>query len=595
MNKRIAVLSLASVVVISAVTAALWRGSPAMIAGKTETTPSPARLISAGCRFQPAQQAAFRVSSTVSAAGQSDRFSGLMNWQVDEVSDHSARIRAVFTDVYFTQEMTLPEERATSPEGLPFYLEVGSDCHILQRGFATAWQPASRMVISTLLDNFAFSLPLAAVSHWQTENTDGLGNYAAEFVLKSEDPLTIQRHKLVHEVRGQADTFGIKISLQQATAQATFSTATPLWWQTVTGQEQIRMKIPGQPEVTLDQHFTLQRDDARFAGVPALAWSQADFSDPYDVTVEAAALTNTQPSYDAARESLAAAVHDNPPRYYDGARTLAAWLKEHPQDVALVVAELLGGLPAAMRPTAFFALQLSGTEEARTALAELMNEDALSAADRARAASALADIGTPSRATADLLLQRAESADMAGNVSLLGVGSMMSRTRDEELRRHLIESLQQRNSITAGRADELLVLDAMGNSGEAAFADTLTEKLGTGSAAVRRHAALALAKLPPEQASTALLEQLSVEDDPRVTTTLVKALTITGAGMDAVLPALDQRLTRAGDNQRAAIVELLGQQNTDAARQLLAQQFKREKNARIQQRIGRYLPAERLR
>lgn len=552
----------------------------------------------ARCLFVPHQTLAFHMTSTVSAHGETDRFSAVMNWEVDEVTAEHTRVRAAFSNVAFSQELTLAQERATSPEGLPFVLEIQPDCSIAQLGFSAAWQPATRMLVSTLLDNFTFRLPLSQSHQWHSEEADGLGKYSAAFALEATDPVMIRRHKNNHQARGETAAFGLDVKLLQADAVGIFTPASPGWWHSVNGQEEMAFLMPGQDPIHMVQHFTLQRDNSRFTAVAALNWNDADFSNPYNVAVKLLptdTLAGQFQNYDEAHQAFATAINEQPPRYYDAALAMAAWLKQHPQDVQILVAELLADLPANMRPTAFFALQLSGTGEARTALSELINNDTLSITDQARAASALADIGKPERETVDLLLNRAETADTAGSVSLLGVGSMMSRISDGELKEHVISSLQQRNAAAGSLSDELLVLDAMGNSGAAEFMPVLTEKLTSDSTSVRRHAALALAKIPGGEAGKILLQQLSTEEDAKVTSTLFKALKTAGTDMSDVLPALDNRLTSAADTQRAAIVELLGSQDTDDARQLLAAQFKRETNARIQQRIGRYVPADMLR
>lgn len=551
--------------------------------------------VKASCRPALGERTAFQLTSQVTTEGQSDHFKAIMSWEVVASNTGNTRVRASFSDVDFTQKLTLPKERATSPEGVSFFLEIDSDCAVITKAFPPEWDVKTRMLVSTQIDNYAFVLPKTQNMTWKAVSSDGMGSYTANFTLEDQTPILIRRQKSNHLSHESAKSFGIHISLDEASALASFDDSKPIWWQSVTGQEQVTINTQGQPSVTMVQTYSLQRDHTKFVSVPMRQWDDAEIDTFIDDEPQQLTLVNTHQSYAQARTSFENAITETPPRYFDAALELAAWLKENPSDVDLIVAELLGDLDDDLRATTFHALELSGTDESRTALSLLINDYALSDVDQARAVSALADLGEPTLDVANLLLARADTNDTAGKLSMLATGSMITQTDDAALKDHVLSSLRDRHADANDNASQLVLLDSMGNTGDPYFLELLSDELSSSSNDVRRHAAAALSKLPAEQSTPILVSRLNEEHDPRVSLSLIKALKETNATHPELTTSLDQRLTHVNKNQRAAIVDLLGTQNTDEAHQLLAKQFQRENDVRIKQLIGRYLPAEALR
>ncbi|KUM54101.1 HEAT repeat domain-containing protein [Rheinheimera sp. EpRS3] len=588
--KTVSLLAAAAAVVAAVIAFNPWRGS-----GSAQAELAAEASQAASCRLSAGQTAAFRFSSTVTAEGQSDTFEGVMSWQVEALNAGVARVRASFSKVNLSQDMTLAAERAESPQGLPFFLQVDSNCAISGTAFAPQWQPKSRLLVATQLDNFTFLLPQAGATQWQSAALDGLGDYTANFSVLNQAPLQIQRQKTDHLIRGAADSFGIKISVQKSQATAMFNPAQPLWWQAISGEEIMSLQVAGQPEVIMQQRFSLQRDDQLFAAIPQTDWALAEKSVPYDLAPEFDEFITQQQSYTETYTAFVSAITDSPPRYFDAALEMAAWLKKHPEDVDLLVAELRGQMTDDARPTAFLALQLSGLNNAREALSDMVFDTTMSQGDQSRAASALADVGTPSQDVAELLLSRSMIKDLAGNASLLGAGSMVARSEDPVLRQYIMQSLQQQLVGAADQSERLILIDSMGNTGDAAFVDVLSTELSAQSTATRRRAADAISRLPAEQARPALLDALVLESDPQVSTALIDALKHAGATSPELVDVLEKRINSSDANQRAATIDLLGSQQTERAQQLLIAQYKRETDAQLKMQIGRYVPARALR
>jgi HEAT repeat protein len=244
----------------------------------------------------------------------------------------------------------------------------------------------------------------------------------------------------------------------------------------------------------------------------------------------------------------------------------------------------------------FLGLELSGTDASRDTLSDVLKDGHFRALDRARAASALSDIGTPTQGTAELLLAQGQNDGdpMVANVSLLGLGSMARRS-DAELKTYVHASLEREFSAAGDESKARIVLDAMGNSGDLSFADELETQLGKDSAATRQHAAEALGRLDPAEAAPRLLDRLREETDPAVTTAIVGALHGPPTA-DAIALMSDKLAASTSVSERAAIIAWLGgaARTEPGARSLLVAQFHRETNTRLMQQIGTFVPAAAL-
>ncbi|MEX7539430.1 hypothetical protein SGI37_20650, partial [Providencia rettgeri] len=71
-----------------------------------------------------------------------------MSWHIDKLSGDTAQIRASFSNVKLEQDMTLPEERAESPQGKIFFLEVNKNCKITSTAFTKSWEAKTRLLVA---------------------------------------------------------------------------------------------------------------------------------------------------------------------------------------------------------------------------------------------------------------------------------------------------------------------------------------------------------------------------------------------------------------------------------------------------------------
>lgn len=593
-RRRVVIASVLAAVAIGAVVLTQGPSAPAEVGAPTaprrvaRLSPAPAPA----CRFTPGESVAFHISSALTAGDIEDRFEASMSWKVVAANADSARVRAALSQVVLTQQLAQPGQETASPEGVAFYLDVAADCSLRGAAYAPQWDVGTRVLVQTQLDNLAFALPTTPAPTWRTPGSDGVGSYTADFRLTGESPWTIERRKVAHAARGDGASMGVEVRIEGARAVATFEHEDARWWRSIRGQEAVVIDAEGSPPVTLRQRFSLVRDDALFEPVPTLDPARADGRSPHEMPLRSATPQTRFASYAEAWGAFADAVNDG--REHDAAQELAAWLRAHPADVARLVTRLRANQDATQHAALFLALELSRTDEARDALMTLIDAEELSGLDQARAASALSDLGPPTPQVAARLLERANADDMAARVSLLGVGTMTGRADDPALREGMISAL----STTLAAADSGMVntvLDAMGNSGDAAFADAIGDALSAESTATRRHAAQALARLPGEVAAPRLLDQLGVEGSPRVAADLVKALGATGQRSAEARALLAERLDRADAEERIAVIDWLGAGGERESQRILVAQFHREPSPRLKQQIGRYLPAAALR
>lgn len=572
---------------------------------------APAAPAALQCRFNAGETAAFSLESTVrDVRGEEEDFlRATLSWEVvEQLAGMRWRLRAALSDVARSEALTLEEERVTGQLTDPFFVELDASCRFVGFGFARDWDARRRQFVKSLLLTHEFVLPATRETpRWSASQADGMGSFETTYALTStarDSALGIQRRKSAYRGKTQAEAMGLSLVVVGSEAAASFDVDHPQWLTATSGSEHLRVLVQGKVQADLVQRFRLVRDDARFVAMPAMATRDADFRDAFALDVDRSRYAQAQAgqiSYDDALHAFLARFRGaTGDASYAAARELAGWLKAHPEAAHRLIAALkAGNIDDAARPALFLALELSGTKEAREALSGVLADKRFRSVDRARAASALSDIGEPTRDTAELLLARARSDrdEMVANVSLLGLGSMARRSDDnEELQAYVQASLTRELDSATDESKTRAVLDAMGNSGDVSFADELETQLGAESASTRQHAAEALGRLDPIEATPRLLDRLRDEMDPAVSTAIVRSLHGTPT-VDAIALLAEKLATSASVSERAAIIAYLGaaSRTQPEARRVLVEQFHRETSARLMQQIGTFVPASALR
>ncbi|KFA90471.1 hypothetical protein Q664_28185 [Archangium violaceum Cb vi76] len=592
-------------------------GAPSSVTRGEPGTPHPG---APGCRFERQETAAFALesSATLDAAPSprpEDHFRGLLSWVVVEEArqGHPALLRAALSSVVLEQALSGERVSAAELEDSPFYVRMDTTCRFAGIGFSPRWSGASRRLVTTLLQGFELVLPRDDSTHWEAEQRDAVGAYTAEYRrdTSSRGTTRIVRTKPRYHLDDTARRLGLRVQVLGARAEADLDSERGGWVRRMEGQETVRFHLPGEAPQGLALRFRLVREDARFVSVSdSVSPGEADFAEVFQADPQSPppvdpALASLDP--DAARARfLAFFLEGGKSAVFPAARFLAGWLRAHPRESALLLADLRrGAIDEVAHSALFLALELAGTEQSRQVLADALVSGDLSALDRSRAASALADHGEPSRRAADLLLTQVRASDspMVANVSLLGLGSMARRTRPgDPLRAELHTALRGELERATGSNEELAVLDAIGNSGDDAFGAELDERLRTGQPALRGRAAEALGHLSPEVARPLLVSQLESESSARVSTAILRSLSKMAPGTELELTRDElalagRRLASASSpEERAAVIDWVGRARGQLeARRVLAAHFPQEPNVHLQQRIGAFVTPRELR
>ena len=573
----------------------------------------------AQCRLRAEETASFvfESSARLEAPGAEpavDRLQGRLSWiVVEEARDgEPALLRASLESVVL--EQALSRERVSAAELMdgPFYVRADGSCRFTGLGFSPRWSAASRRLVTTLLASYEVVLPEDGATRWQAEQRDGVGAYTALYRARSGSGATrvIVRSKPRYRLDEEARRMGLDVQLLGARAEARFDPARPSWLEHVEGTERVRFHLPGEAPQGFVHRFRLAREEGRRVAIAdSLSLSDADFADAlssdHDGPPRASDPALRALDLDAAKarflEHFRAGGRGG---VYPAARFLAEWLRVHPEGSALLHAELRdGAIDEAAHSALFLALELAGTDESREVLAAALTDEHLSELDRARAASALADHGEPSRGAAELLLTQARESGsaMVRSVSLLGAGSMARRTPEGPLREELRAALHGELERASSEGAEVLAVDALGNSGDDAFGPALDERLRDDRPALRAHAAEALGHLSPEVARPLLLARLEREASPAVSTAILRSLGgMESSGIDlppAELALAARKLaTSPSADERAAVIAWLGRaQHQREARGVLADHFAREPSVHLQQRIGAFVSTAELR
>jgi hypothetical protein len=563
------------------------------------------------CAFVPGQQAAFHLESAVEARGVAqasprDRVQTVLSWQVlADARPGEWLLRAALSSTELSQQLSSPAQRLGQPLDGAFIVRLGRDCRFLGTGYAREWQPATRRFVTTLLSTFEFALG-PGVS-WELEQGDGMGRYTARYAATrlADGSAQLQKMKARYRDDARQKGGGIQVQVVNAKASATLDAA-GRWLQRASGTEQVRLSAQGSLLADLEQRFELRRDDGAFVPPDERVEAAAlDWQDPFLMPTQVA--TSADPALlalplDGALERFAAAYRKTAGGdALAAARFLAAWLQVHPEEAAALLARVRrDGLPEALRPAAFLALELCGTPQARAVLSSAVGDQGLAEMDRARAASALSDVPQPTPESARALVKAAgePGSKLVSGGSVRALGHLLERTDalDPALHEELRTALRGALHAASDPSREVDVVDAIGNSGDEAFAPELGARLGDAAPPMREHAARALRRMEAPVAGPLLLERLKVEGDSDVRTALVDTLAALGVRDPSSLAVGAQLLPVEGSpNTRAALIRWLGAAaDVPVARQGLIAWFHREQVPQLLQLIGRYLPVAAL-
>ena len=288
-------------------------------------------------------------------------------------------------------------------------------------------------------------------------------------------------------------------------------------------------------------------------------------------------------------------------------RFVTAWLQANPGGAAELVAAMANGqVPESLRPDMFLALMRAGTPASRDALIQALAHPDLAAADRARAASALAGSDAADRQAFEALRAQLGEArpddplDLVGNSAMLGLGIVSARQGEEQPELAAAVRDELRAHLNGELAHDALA--AIGNSGDAElWPDALA--LASDPLPSRRLAAAgALRRMDPRATAAGFATWLAGKEDARILERLVKGYDLSLLTRQATPPpvalkaAIGQLHKAASTPLRQALIRLIGglAERSPEAKAALVLAFKREWDNSSKQLIGVYVDADAL-
>ncbi|PTL83872.1 HEAT repeat domain-containing protein [Vitiosangium sp. GDMCC 1.1324] len=630
MTRRVPVLLGTLVLGLSAVYA-LMRPS------RSAQEPSTASRRPLSCRFSAGEELAFHLRASSSArASETDSpqqldLDATLWWRVlEERSTGGWVMAASLSDVRLLEGGSAesdPARRAALEA--PFLLQVDRDCRFRDFAFDPSSDAEARRQLQGMLQAAEVILPPLRRAQWVSRHRDSLGAFDATYSLAAsasdEAPAFTRRHgqyiasslpMLPPQLGGR-----MRVDVLSSEAQGTLD-ARSRWVGQLGTREHLRVWMGGKLLSDVSSSVDLERLDGARGAPAALAqldsgrftWGSApagarssspELPPPPEPALAALTLDGALADFSSRLGAGTQGVHEATDR-------LASYLSVHPEVIPDLVARMRGGSqPEKLHSVLFLALEKTGTLAAESGLASALTDRGLSTQDRARAAAALQDIPRPSERTARSLIDqaRANRSDpeerQVADASLLALGALSHRVdaKQPEVSRLAHDELDMRLRGARGTEELAVALDAIGNSGDERFADSLRTQAQDASPLVRAHAAQALRRMESGTSEPLLVDWLGQEQDARVRRSIADTLAEqvreeARPASPAVLTAATARLSSETDvRTRAALISLLGSAaNTDAsARLALVQQFHRETVPDLQVLIGRYVRAEELR
>jgi HEAT repeat protein len=294
-------------------------------------------------------------------------------------------------------------------------------------------------------------------------------------------------------------------------------------------------------------------------------------------------------------------------------KILGAHLLAHPENFEALEEKLKDGeFDTTLAAHIFFLMTRLPLPEAERLLTRIAGDDAADSYLRMQAIISLGDVREPSPEARKVLMaiaargpgerDPADKADMGQrlhNTSVLAYGAMASQAADvdpgfeNEAKQNFKQLLENADK------PEIMatVIAGLGNFHHDDFYEVLEEKLAADEPGVRVSAANAFAKMERPEAESILIQRLQKDSNADVRATLAKGLLDRDALDGGHIPPLAQVLKQEpASKTRNLLIDVLGRAAPahPKAVDVLVEQAARETDALTLQRIGQYVPAEKL-
>jgi hypothetical protein len=612
---------------ILAVSGALLVGGAAAVLLRTR--PWDARRLA--CHWTPTASASYDVEASVSTTVNAQallggspgtrtttlvRYRARLELAADVDGGADGRLRGVLRDL--TDAGAIDDELRRDLSR-PFLFTMERSCRLGSFAFDDADPRRSRDMKKQLLLALEFVAPDGGdAASWEATQADGTGEYAARY-RRAGDGGELRREKLRYtKVRGPTPGARLTVELPRVQAVATPREDGP-WLARAEVAERSRLLTPSRSVFAetagaVSLVLVPARSAAPIPLVDAakgLAWEDArDFDhpdavrSPYD---DLAPLPGPRTTLGEELARLAAA--DFRGGRLDGAavKRLVAYLRFNPD----AVLELIGliktdAVAPDLHSVLFFVLEKTATPAAQRGLVTALRDGELREMNRIRAVHALADVASPLPEAVDAMVDIASrytesqaQGDSLPASALLALGVLHQRQRqaDGSLAQRVGDHLAEQLVAAPASEQRAVILEAIGNTGDATREATVAAFLGDAEPSVRVAAARSLARLEGPRRDALLAAALGRETEPRVRQATAEAWAKSGSRGGAVVTELASLLERETDDAvKVSLIALLGREAAldEAAKAALVQELKRARSPHEKREIGRYLSAKDL-
>jgi hypothetical protein len=552
---------------------------------------------------------------------------GKLHMQVLEASDKGATLAFSLEPQKDAITAELPQKELDALMA-PVAVKVDPLCRFVSFGFGKEVGPAAQNQLRGILQSAQVVLAKDPKSKaWQHLEDDLAGRYGAKYVRVDDNPLAIRKTKFGYtEVfppisKGTVDhneakqTYSARV--RRSDTQVRWSEQND-WVEELVSVERVLFMSGDHLFADVSSTLALKRlPDAATKEAPVLAnLSWVESKEPPaarpDFLAEPPDEFKTMKLEDALAQ-VASLIHQKD--HGKAGHLLALLMRAQPALIDKLMAMVKSGeLPAEMHSVYFFALEQTGTPEARKALIAALDDPNLQPENRMRAAVALPDIADPDESTLAALdrlaayggkLKDEANEQRLQNSATFALGTLENRMRNKkpELAKKARETILDHLRKAGDDPVEITAaLDAIHNSGHPEFLDKLDPYFKSETELVRKHAYEALGRMPPDATAPLFESLLNGEADESQRALL--AVTYADQARSARIappatvwgPAANRLPDERNPVVRASYVHLIGAaaDSSPEAVAALADQYTKESDPRMLKAIGRYVPADKL-
>lgn len=478
-------------------------------------------------------------------------------WQVTVVRADAGGMLARSVFVGLTTVGKRPEPVLAAALAQPHYLAFAADGRLAAAYFRAEQDDFARGVLQSLAATLQLRGVEGTATRWEAEETDASGRYLAGY---QRHGAMVDKTKLEYLHSGRVPT------ARDLRSRSRYQLDHDWWPRTLDGEETVTF-VDGGVTVSTRSQIALLRTATGLVAV-----GEVDLGDYQKEQVGQSSRHNDARSD---RLLLAGATLDDllaglagegdDVRGATSAR-LEALLRLEPARAGDVAARLLAGTDRSTARLLVAALAGAGTPAAQRALVELLGAGTLAAKDRARIATAMAMIERPDPEVTAGLQAQLGSSDRAlarSSANALGVAALRLRSLEDPRATAVVDDLLVRLAAAARPEDQIALLHALGNAGDARALGAVRPHLESADPSVRRAAIESLRSFADSTVDDMLSRAMIDDLDPAVRRGAVFASS--GRSVGPMLPALGRALTDGDEDVRREVVQVLGQHRDQAA------------------------------